>query len=768
MVSEPIFPQNLKQKHTAAMTETRSQALAKGSVSRDLEAANASRFEAIEKAIALQNEKSAQLDENVRELIDVFKQMSNTMPMNTSTSGEAQNRDGANGGDNHQNEIHRFHPYGHRPNPMGITRLTKIDFPRFYGNKIKEWFGKAEQFFLIDNTPEEAKVGIASMHFDGEASTWHQALMQEDDDALILRSWRGYKIRLKERFEEIFDDPMAELKELRETYGIADYNAKFELIRTRLKLSKEYLTCAYLAGLHLDTQMHVRTFHPRSTRQCLVLGRLYEAAHPKKEVKSNWSMQKSQFPSNTPRGLITMKKEETQKKEWGGKMKPFLSQAEMSERRAKGLCYYCDEKYTPEHYLKHKKTQQFSLDGEEDEEDWKDAETGAEEQTEVGDIAQISISAVAGVSDYNTMRVKGLHGKKHLYVLIDSGSTHNFMDKKVAELLGCRLLPTGKTRVSVADGSMVEIFGKIEKFKWQFQGNHFQADFMVKALGCHDIVLGVQWLRELGPITWDFQELTMQFRGGSGKIMLHGIQNGSVREVKSKRLEQLKEKDIQLHMVYAYEESEKEQWSVNVVELNAEEEVRNNEVEKLIEEYQCIFQEPTTLPPFRVNHNHKITLLEGSNPVNQKPYRYAVYQKDEIDKTVKELLTAGTIQPSSSPYASPVVLVKKKDGTWRVCVDYRKLNGMTIKDRFSIPLIEDLMDELGGSCVYSKIDLRAGYHQVRMATEDIHKTAFRTHNGHYEYLLGNAVWPHKRTSNISRVDESCFQKSVEEVCSGIL
>ncbi|WZZ27587.1 hypothetical protein YC2023_010988 [Brassica napus] len=435
------------------MMETRSQALEKGSVSRNLEAANASRFETIEKAIALQNEKaialqnekSAQLDENMRELIDVFKQMSNTMPMNTSTSGEAQNRDGAHGGENHQNEIHRFHPYGHRPNPMGMTRLTKIDFPRFDGNKIKEWFGKAEQFFLIDNTPEEAKVGIASMHFDGEASTWHQALMQEDDDALILRSWRGYKIRLKERFEEIFDDPMAELKELREIDGIADYNAKFELIQTRLKLSEEYLTCAYLAGLHLDTQMHVRMFHPRSTRQCLVLGRLYEAAHPKKEVKSNWSMKKSQFPSNTPRGLITMKKEETQKKEWGGKMKTCLSQAEMSERRAKGLCYCCDEKYTPEHYLKHKKTQLFSLDGEEDEEDWKDAETGAEEQTEVGDIAQISISAVAGVSDYNTMRVKGLYGKKHLYVLIHSGSTHNFMDKKVAELLGCRLLPTGKS-----------------------------------------------------------------------------------------------------------------------------------------------------------------------------------------------------------------------------------------------------------------------------------------------------------------------------------
>ena len=139
--------------------------------------------------------------------------------------------------------------------------------------------------------------------------------------------------------------------------------------------------------------------------------------------------------------------------------------------------------------------------------------------------------------------------------------------------------------------------------------------------------------------------------------------------------------------------------------------------------YNDLFQEPSVLPPHRPNHDHQIPLFSGSNLVNMKSD--AKQHRDVIDGFVKEYLMSGVIQASTSPYASPVVLVRKKDGSWRLSIDYRDLNEITIKDKFPIPLVDDLLDELHGSCIFSKIDLRSGCNQVRMHPNDVHKTTLK-------------------------------------------
>ncbi|KAI3499634.1 hypothetical protein L1887_35438 [Cichorium endivia] len=140
------------------------------------------------------------------------------------------------------------------------------------------------------------------------------------------------------------------------------------------------------------------------------------------------------------------------------------------------------------------------------------------------------------------------------------------------------------------------------------------------------------------------------------------------------------------------------------------------------------------VPPAR-QVEFRIDLIPGATPVAKAPYRLAPAEMQELSSQLNELLSKGFIRPSFSPWGAPVLFVKKKDGSFRMCIDYRELNKLTIKNRYPLPRIDDLFDQLQGSSYFSKIDLRSGYHQLKVQEEDIPKTTFRTRYGHYELVV---------------------------------
>ncbi|MCO5561695.1 hypothetical protein L7F22_015318 [Adiantum nelumboides] len=176
---------------------------------------------------------------------------------------------------------------------------------------------------------------------------------------------------------------------------------------------------------------------------------------------------------------------------------------------------------------------------------------------------------------------------------------------------------------------------------------------------------------------------------------------------------------------------------VNKTQVNESGSQEDLELAKFFNQFQDVFIDdiPGELPPKRGDDDHTIELIPGSLLPNKPPYRVSQAQQEEIMRQVNELVEKGMVRPSSSPFCSPVLLVHKKDDTYRMCVDYRALNKITIKNRFPVPRIEDLFDKLQGSTYFSRIDLKSGYHQIRIVNEDILKTTFCTTFGLYEYLV---------------------------------
>jgi len=399
----------------------------------------------------------------------------------------------------------------------------------------------------------------------------------------------------------------------------------------------------------------------------------------------------------------------------------------MDDRRRKWLCFNCDAKYSRGHVcIAPKLFVLEALEGGQEEISQEIAQLEKDPgEFFLEEFTKISLNAIVGSPSLKTMRIIGFLRYQRVTVLIDSGSTHNFVDVELVSLLGLQLVQHKGVEVRVANGQIVPSPGKCQAVTLKLQDFSFSAEFFVLPLASCQVVLGVQWLRPLGPILWDFGKLTMQFSYLDKPIQLQGMHQGPslcLEEATSFKMSRVDSRGVWLQLVST------------VMKDDVAYSFQQGPLQELLQQFGDVFQEPKGLPrPW--SHDHVITLQEGISPVSVRLYRYPFYQKEEIEKIVRDLLQTSVIRPSHSPFSSPILLVRKADGTWRMWMDYRALNKVTIKDKFPIPVIDELLDELWGARVFSKLDLRSGYHQIQVVDSDIPKTAFITHEGHYEFLV---------------------------------
>ncbi|XP_026399723.1 uncharacterized protein LOC113295606 [Papaver somniferum] len=575
---------------------------------------------------------------------------------------------------------------------------------------------KAEQWFKLHETSIVDQVPLEGFYLEGDAQLWYQLLKQE----MIYISWEEYKENLYARFgPNQYMDFFGELSKLSQSTTVQDFRIKFEKLLAKAgPIPQSQQVSLFTSGMFRSVRTDVPANKPTTLASAIGLTRLYEArdeSHKKHTPSSSKIIQ-------VPRHSTTQNTTVNTQNSVSNPVKRMTTD-ELNQQRRQGLCFRCNDKFGPGHRCKKLFMIQACF---EDSDDDIDMEIEADDVVDQNDeTPEISLHTIAGTHASLTMPVQGSIGNKSVTVLKDSGSTHNFVSKRVAQKVGLQPISSGRLEVMVASGEKLISSGNCFQTNLSLQRVLMLVDFYVLPLEGCDVVLGNQWLSTLGPIVYDFSKLHMRITVDGKEVLLQGLsvpENVVVSGAKIQNAAKKKKEGIFLQL-----------YSLTAASTNSSHQL-NAQVKEILAKYQIVLAEPQGLPPKR-DQDHKIQLYQGHGPVSTRPYRYPYFQKTEIKKLVNEMLSTGVIRLSNSSYSSPVILVKKYDGSWRMCVDYRALNRITVKDKFLIPVINELLDELNGAQFFKKLDLRSGYHQVRMHPSDVEKTAFRTHHGHYEFLV---------------------------------
>ncbi|XP_013614992.1 PREDICTED: uncharacterized protein LOC106321225 [Brassica oleracea var. oleracea] len=557
-----------------------------------------------------------------------------------------------------------------------LTRRLKI--PMFDGEDADSWVIRTDQYFEIGDFTEEDKLKAVRVCFAGEALSWYRWERHQNP----FLSWEEMKSRVLKQFS-VSRDSSDEERLLKTTEGGEGKvgrasNGRFQAPATRPNTQGSN-------GSYLN--------NPKSTT-----------------------------------GTTTLQNNGEQKPH--NRVKPpfrHLTLAEIAQQKAEGLCFRCDEKYRYNHHCPKPELMVIMVMEDGTEIDVPDCSVEVEEAlaAEEVEVAEISISSMMGISSSRTIKLMGTIRGAEVVVLIDSGATHNFVSTEFVRKMELETDDMKGYSVLTAGGVTIRGTGRCKPLELTLQGCKITSTFLPLELGSVDVILGIQWLETLGnmKVNWKWQILRFKVEGK--KYLLQGDPRLCCSQISAKTLRKTMEVEGEAMLI--------EYYGMQLEERPLQGSLATR-LTPVLEAYSQVFEEPKELPPSR-GKEHAIVLRTDAQPVSVRPFRYPQAQKEDIEKQVANILAAVIIRESSSPFSSPVLLVKKKDGSWRFCIDYRALNKVTIADCYPIPMIDQLLDELQGAVIFSKLDLKSGYHQILVKACNVPKTAIRTHDGHYEFLV---------------------------------
>lgn len=322
-------------------------------------------------------------------------------------------------------------------------------------------------------------------------------------------------------------------------------------------------------------------------------------------------------------------------------------------------------------------------------------------------------------------------------LLIDGGAQVDAIHEEFVHRIGGRIKPDQR-HVQFADGRSGTSPGTFT-CTVRLGAYKVQRTFTVAHLA-HDIILGKPWLTDVNPhVDWRNNVVVVTDKGKFHRLATPTAASEPpvIPIISSLQVKRAARKGSAVFFGLVRPDESTVDTSKVPIDLNhIEDPAYAAEVETLLRKYGHLFaQLPSGLPPARPGVDHKIDTEPGAPPPSRATYRMSVAELQEVHRQLQELTELGFIRPSTSPYGAPVLFVRKKDGSLRMCIDYRALNKITIKNRYPLPRIDELLDQLHGATIFSKFDLASGYHQVRVHEDSIQKTAFRTRYGSFEFLV---------------------------------